>query len=40
MAGDMTWQEKEVDTTTEHRKAMSQNVSLYCIGEDIFIGEE
>ena len=40
MAGDKTWQEKEVDMATDHRKIMSQNISLCWIREDIFIGEE
>lgn len=38
MAGNMTWQEKEVDIATDHRKTMSQNIRLCGIREDIFIG--
>lgn len=40
MAGDMTWQEKEVGIVTDPRKTMSQNISLYCNREEIVIGEE
>lgn len=40
MAGDTTWQERGVDTATNHRKTASRTIRLYCIGEDIFIVEE